>query len=628
MATLFLRNYSRNFVTLIYYFFVLGFSAFCAGLRHEPSSPPRIHIHNSSFQPDLILRVTAGRVPIDCAWRYSVVINGTIPGPELRFREGDQVWIRVYNDIPDENVTVHWHGLTQRTSPFSDGTPAASQWPIPPYHYFDYEFELQPGDAGTYYYHTHVGFGAVTAYGPLIVDERQGESPPFHYDDERTLMFADVFADNDSYIAEGLGKNPFRWSGETTNIQLNGRSRSANATANQQSVSCSYAVVSLEPNTTYRIRLIGATALSQVFVAFEGHANLTLIEVDGRYVSPVPISHLEVHTGQRYSVLLQSKLNYTLRRDRERGKTHYWIQMESRSRALITTAYAVLAYTAVGPLNNTSSPDILRSHQLSPCSSRMRHSQTMAGRPAPPVARSPLRRHFPRIGEVTRRVLVNITQITNGSLYWTQDGSPWYERMPMEPYLVSMYQHSSNVYPDYEAALLNGGLDPKTKTFPAKIGEVLEIVWQNLVGNAETRVLENHPFHAHGEHVWDVGSGYGEFSSQKLEALLAKRRKNGGPIKRDTTNLYRNSYPPQRCRSGDVVSWRAWRIRVRSPGVWMMHCHVLQHMVMGMNTVWVFGGEHDLKPLSREHAALYLGYGGRAYGNDSFDPSVVHYWHE
>ena len=105
---------------------------------------------------------------------------------------------------------------------------------------------------------------------------------------------------------------------------------------------------------------------------------------------------------------------------------------------------------------------------------------------------------------------------------------------------MSLYRKTSKYFPDCKAALANGGLDPKTGTFPAKIGEVLEIVWQNVVGNVETRVLENHPFHAHGDHFWDVGSGSGPFTVAKAEVVLQERIRNGGPIKRDTTNLYRD----------------------------------------------------------------------------------------
>jgi FtsP/CotA-like multicopper oxidase with cupredoxin domain len=55
------------------------------------------------------------------------------------------------------------------TAPFSDGTPHAAQWPIPPGHFFDYELFVPIGMAGTYFYHSHVGFQATSVTGPLIV---------------------------------------------------------------------------------------------------------------------------------------------------------------------------------------------------------------------------------------------------------------------------------------------------------------------------------------------------------------------------------------------------------------------------------------------------------------------------
>lgn len=69
----------------------------------------------------------------------------------MRFTEGGHYWVRVFNDLPDQNTTMHWHGFTQFLSPFSDGTPQVSGWPIPPGHFYDYEFQLQDGFYGTYW---------------------------------------------------------------------------------------------------------------------------------------------------------------------------------------------------------------------------------------------------------------------------------------------------------------------------------------------------------------------------------------------------------------------------------------------------------------------------------------------
>jgi len=62
--------------------------------------------HNGTFVPEFILRATAQNVSQACIDRLFVLLNGTSPGPELRLRPGITSWIRVYNDIPDQNLTV------------------------------------------------------------------------------------------------------------------------------------------------------------------------------------------------------------------------------------------------------------------------------------------------------------------------------------------------------------------------------------------------------------------------------------------------------------------------------------------------------------------------------------------
>jgi L-ascorbate oxidase len=160
-------------------------------------------------------------------------------------------------------------------SPFSDGTPIASQWPIPPLHFFDYEIHVPFGMAGTYFYHSHIGFQAVSAGGPLIVDDLY---VPYHYDDEKIIFIQDTFTKDFQTIEKGLVNTPFVWSGEAAAILINGKGGgSANGTACDASLS----VIDVEPGKTYRIRFIGATALTFASLAIEGHSSLEVIEADG-----------------------------------------------------------------------------------------------------------------------------------------------------------------------------------------------------------------------------------------------------------------------------------------------------------------------------------------------------------
>src|SRR5438876_101124 len=96
-------------------------------------------------------------------------------------------------------------------------------------HFFDYEVHPEADDAGTYFYHSHVGFQAVTASGTLIVEDPAG--PPYSYDEERIIHLADYFTKTDAAIEAGLTGIPFVWSGETGALLVNGVGVSSNPPA-------------------------------------------------------------------------------------------------------------------------------------------------------------------------------------------------------------------------------------------------------------------------------------------------------------------------------------------------------------------------------------------------------------
>ncbi|TAQ83117.1 hypothetical protein B7494_g8559 [Chlorociboria aeruginascens] len=489
-------------------------------------------------------------------------------------------------------------------SPFSDGTPGASQWPIPPNHYFDYELQIEPGHAGTYFYHSHIGFQAVTAAGPLIVED--AGTPPYVYDEDRIIALSDVFEKIDSDIEEGLVANPFRWSGETANVLVNGQGQLPD---HAHSSRCDLASIMVEPEKTYRFRFIGGTALSFVTLAFEDHMVMTVIEADGDYTKPVDITHLQIGSGQRFSVLFKTKKRGEL------SKLQFFMQIETRDRPSLTRSYAILSYKlpsskrvplSIAPrltLPTEKAPLILPPTELGWLDYKL-----LSLYPNP---------DFPSTSDVARRIIIRTHQVIgNGSIIWAQNESPWIESFPKEPYLVSLYKNNSLEFPSLERAHANHGIDPVTRTFPAAIGEVIEIIIQNT--GSDVGGVDLHPFHAHGAHYYDLGSGSGTYDPVANEENL----RGLDLAKRDTTMLYK--YAEKTIPKSDM-GWRAWRLRVTEPGVWMIHCHILQHMVMGMQTVWVMGNETDILKVPIEHIKGYLQYGGTANGNDTHDPRVVHF---
>ena len=206
--------------------------------------------------------LVGGQYPETLTWAY----NGTVPGPEIRVRQGERLRVNVDNRL-DEETTVHWHGLRVPNS--MDGVPHLTQKPIAPGETFTYEFDLP--DAGTYWYHPHqrgseqVGRGL---YGPFIVEERRpievDRDVTWVLDDWRLLADAQISGDFDNF-------HDVSHNGRIGNtVTVNGR------------IPETFQVRSGE---RIRLRLINAANARIFGLEFEGHLP-RVIALDGQPVAP------------------------------------------------------------------------------------------------------------------------------------------------------------------------------------------------------------------------------------------------------------------------------------------------------------------------------------------------------
>jgi FtsP/CotA-like multicopper oxidase with cupredoxin domain len=192
--------------------------------------------------------------------------NGRVPGPELRFRQGDRLAVEVENRLPQE-TTVHWHGI--RLPNAMDGVPHLTQKPIGPNEAFSYVFDLP--DAGTYWYHPHmmsaeqVGRGL---YGPLIVEERER----IQVDRDVTWVLDDWRLDDNAQIDDGFGNMmDASHAGRIGNtITINGRAPEPFPVRRGERI---------------RLRLINAANARIFGLEFAGHKP-TVIAYDGQPVEP------------------------------------------------------------------------------------------------------------------------------------------------------------------------------------------------------------------------------------------------------------------------------------------------------------------------------------------------------
>ena len=201
--------------------------------------------------------------PDSAVWTY----NGTVPGPELRFRQGARLRLEVENAL-NVDTTVHWHGV--RVPNAMDGVPNVTQAPIKANGgRFTYEFELR--DAGTYWYHPHLGSPEQVArglYGPLIVDEAE---PPA-VDRDVIWMLGDWRLNREARIVEDFGNfMDASHAGRIGNtVTVNGAIRET---------------FELRAGERIRLRLINAANARMFGLNFRGHDPM-VIALDGQPVEP------------------------------------------------------------------------------------------------------------------------------------------------------------------------------------------------------------------------------------------------------------------------------------------------------------------------------------------------------
>ena len=154
--------------------------------------------------------LSIGELPVDFTGRVrsAITVNGSLPAPLLRWREGTTVNLRVTNALPPGSIhgsqtSIHWHGIILPAN--MDGVPGLSFDGIERGETYHYRFAVNQG--GTYWYHSHSGFQEQAGlYGPLVIDPIEPE--PFAYDRDYVVMLSDwTDLDGDALFAR-LKKMP------------------------------------------------------------------------------------------------------------------------------------------------------------------------------------------------------------------------------------------------------------------------------------------------------------------------------------------------------------------------------------------------------------------------------------
>ena len=269
---------------------------------------------------DIRLTIARTAFPVDGRTGHAVAINGTVPAPLIRLKEGQNVRLTVENRLEDEDTSIHWHGFLV---PFQmDGVPGISFPGIRPGTSFTYEFPIR--QSGTYWYHSHSGLQEQLGhYGPIVIDPAGPD--PVAYDREHVIVLSDwtfmhphmlftrlkqeagVFNRQKSTLADPVTLPPgekamfARMRMDPTDISdvtaaaytylINGHSPAENWTG------------LFRPGERVRLRIINAGAQTIFNVRIPG-LRLLVVATDGIDVRPVEVDEFQIGNAETYDLIV------------------------------------------------------------------------------------------------------------------------------------------------------------------------------------------------------------------------------------------------------------------------------------------------------------------------------------
>ena len=271
---------------------------------------------------------------MDGVIRDALTVNQQVIGPTIEATVGDNLLITVTNRcMMQEVVSMHWHGIHQKGTPWADGAAFVTNCPLTFGTSYTYNFTVDA--PGTYWYHIHAGsLREEGANGLLIVYSQPSDDPTelvqstsqfgtLHYDDEIHVILNDRYAKSVYTLNAMMDNNPFMKVGSPDVLYINGKSESKDCSYNGTTTTVTTTstdgtsttitttckgqreIFALERNKTYLVRVVNAAFLSFFNLAIAGHY-FTIVGVDGdSYTTPVDVNSLDLSAGQRVMALLR-----------------------------------------------------------------------------------------------------------------------------------------------------------------------------------------------------------------------------------------------------------------------------------------------------------------------------------
>ncbi|XP_067945827.1 uncharacterized protein [Watersipora subatra] len=281
----------------------------------------------------------ANVVTLDGFQTKYIAINGQIPGPTIEVPLGATVYVKVKNKLLTDSATIHWHGLRQRNTQWSDGTAYVSQCPIPPSSTFTYKFVADL--AGTFWYHSHLDMQRMDGlFGALIVHDTSRPSFPSF-----TVQIHDwLHMDSDQFATDLYGPEdgialyrpiPDRYDDlaeedvgdlKSDSFLINGRGRFNNNSA-------PLTVHKVTSGQQYLFRFINTGFDNMIEVSIDNH-KMTVIGTDSSEVEPVIVDSVFLAIGERVDALITAwKMSGS-----------YWVRYRAPHKSQTPLGKSILSY--------------------------------------------------------------------------------------------------------------------------------------------------------------------------------------------------------------------------------------------------------------------------------------------
>lgn len=585
------------------------------------------------------VELTWGKTPgSDIFSRDAILTNGTFPGPSLKLTEGDCVDFTVINNM-DKVTGVHFHGIRQLGTPFSDGVPGLTQKPIEAGKTWTYRWAAD--EPGTYFYHSHYkGQMMDGLYGAILIEAKDSSSLPFaSLGDENEVKqmieadsniepvmvgdwmrstFDELFdyeqaanidaACVDAFVLNGMGSQYCPDAAFLANNSappaakiLNGTSLTAKgcipaSNPTTQGPQYNRTLSALPPgaydqctpfsgkNYTYTVDAqAGWAAMSFISpagsalfkITIDGH-KMYAYSINGQYIQPQEVDQIKLDNGDRISVLVQL----------DQPAADYTIRVANSGLNQVISGYGVLSYkggsgpAAVPPSmsyggGNATAIAVLNRAQCAP-----------QGGSGPGVA-----------AQADKTFVLDIMKAPPPSTFawaWTLSGKQSYSQN-LDDQTPLLFQSPASV-PDSDLVL-------KTN-----LGE-----WVDLIIQIAGPLAQPHPIHKHANKFYVIGAGTGDFNFTSVADAA-----NAGM----TFNLENPPYvdgfttPP----AEGTGAWMVIRYKVDTPGAWLLHCHVQTHLSGGM-AVAILDGIDEFPTAPSDVGATCASKGGEAESDSGYGSS-------